>query len=159
MVEAVPTAVEAASMVEAVPTAVEHFTAEGASTVAPGFAAGAASEAEQDSAEERAFAEDQDFAVDPSAAAFAVTAFAAAGASAVTVGVGASAGAGRIIGVGPDTDTRTRMDMDMGTTRGGRRLITRPAMIPTTILTTTLRPPILRLPARIAIIHTATTGG
>jgi hypothetical protein len=63
--------------------------------MAAGFAAGAASEAEQDSAaaagfvaarsaEERDFAEGQDFAVERSAAAFAETASAVAGA----VGVG-----------------------------------------------------------------------
>jgi hypothetical protein len=138
-------------------------TAEALSTVAVGFAAGAASEAEWDSAaaagfvaarsaEERDFAEGQDFAVERSAAAFAETVFAAAGAGADAVGVGED-GAGRI-GVGPDMRIRT----DMGTTRGGRRLITRPAMIPTTILTTTLHPPILRLAARIEIIHTGTTG-
>src|SRR6267142_34174 len=165
------TAVEAASMAEAVSTAVEDFMAEVASTVAAGFAAGAASEAEWDSAaaagfvaarsaEERDFAEGQDFAVERLAAAFAVTASAAAGAGEDAVGVGedgagvgAWAGAGRI-GVGPDTRIRT----DMGTTRGGRRLITRPAMTPTTILTTTLRPRILRLATRIEIIHTGTTG-
>ena len=164
-------------MVEAVSTAAEDFTV--ASTVAAGFAARAASEAEWDSAaaagfvaarsaEERDFAEGQDFAVERSAAAFAVTASAAASvevfaamafaavlvfADAVGVGedgdgAGASAGAGRI-GVGPDMRIRT----DIGTTR-----ITRPAMIPTTILTTTLRPPILRLPTRIEMIHTGTTG-
>ena len=154
-------------MAEAVSTAVEDFMAEVASTVA----AGAASEAEWDSAaaagfvaarsaEERDFAEGQDFAVERLAAAFAVTASAAAGAGEDAVGVGedgagvgAWAGAGRI-GVGPDTRIRT----DMGTTRGGRRLITRPAMTPTTILTTTLRPRILRLATRIEIIHTGTTG-
>ncbi len=163
--------VEVASMAEAVSTAVQDLMAGVASTVAAGFAAGAASEAEWDSAaaagfvaarsaEERDFALAQDFAVERSAAAFAETASAAAGAGAEAVGVGedgagvgASAGAGRI-GVGPDTRIRT----DMGTTRGGRRLITRPAMIPTTILTTTFRPPILRLPARIEIIYTETTG-
>ena len=159
-------AVEAASMAAAVSTAVEDFT------VAAGFAAGAASEAEQDSAaaagfvaarsaEERDFAEGQDFAAEGSAAAFAVTASAAAGAGAdavgkdgagVGTGASASAGAGRI-GVGPDTRIRT----DMGTTRG-RRLITRPAMIHTTILTTTPRLPILRVATRIEIIHTGTTG-
>jgi len=133
-------AVEAASM-----------AVEVASMVVAGFAAGAASEAEWDSAAAagfaaarsagvRAFAEGQDFAEGRSAAAIAVTASAAAG-------------AGRI-GVGPDTGIRT----DMGTTRGGRGLITRPAMIPTTILTTTLRPPILRLPTTIEMIHTGTTG-
>jgi hypothetical protein len=116
--------------------------------------------------EERAFAEGQDFAVDRSATGFTVTAStaAAAGADAVGAGedgagVGASAGAGRIIGVGPDTDTRTRMDMDMGTTRGGQRLITRPAMIPTMVLTTPLRPPMLRPATCIKMIRTATTGG
>ena len=148
-------------MAEAVSTAVEDFMAGVASTVAAGFAAGAASEAEWDSAAAAGFvaarsAEERDFAVERSAAAFAVTASAAAGAGAEAVGedgAGASAGAGRI-GLGPDTRIRT----DMGTTRGGRRLITRPAMIPTTILTTTLRPPILRLPTRIEIIHTGTTG-
>jgi hypothetical protein len=161
------------SMAEAVSTAVEDFVAGVASTVAAGFAAGAASEAEWDSAaatgfmaarfaEERDFAEGQDFAVERSAAAFAETASAAAGAGADAVGVGedgagvgtgAWAGAGRI-GVGPDTRIRT----DMGTTRGGRRLITRPAMIPTTFLTTILGPPILRLATRIEIIHTGATG-
>jgi hypothetical protein len=151
-------------MVEAVSTAVEDFMAGVASTVAAGFAAGVASEAEWDpaaaagfvaarSAEERDFVEGQDFAVERSAAAFAVTASAAAGAGADAVGVGedgagVGTGAGRI-GAGPDTRIRT----DMGTTR-----ITRPAMIPTTILTTTLRPPILRLPTRIAIIRTGITG-
>ena len=161
-------------MVEAVSTAVVDFT------VVAGFAAAAASEAERDSAAAagfvaarsagvRAFAEGRDFTVERSAAAFTVTASAADGAGADAVGVGedgagvgtgasASAGAGRI-GVGLDTRIRT----DMGTTRGGRRLITRPAMIPTTILTTTLRPPILRLPmlrlpTRIEIIHTGPTG-
>ncbi len=162
-------------MAEAVSTAVEDFMAEEASTVAAGFAAGAASEAEWDSGaaagfvavrsvEERDFAEGQDFPVERSAAAFAEMASAAAGAGAdavgvgedgagVGVGTGAWAGAGRI-GVGPDMRIRT----DIGTTRGGRRFITRPAMIPTTILTTTLRPPILRLATRIEIIHTGTTG-
>jgi hypothetical protein len=139
-----------------------------------GFAARAASEVEWDSAaaagfvaarsaEERDFAEGRDFAVERlvtgsgAAAAFAVTASAAAGAGADAVGVGedgagvgAWAGAGRI-GVGPDTR------IHIGTTRGGRRLITRPAIIPTTILTTTLHPPIHRLAARIEIIHTGTT--
>jgi hypothetical protein len=172
-------AVEEASMVEALPTAVEDFTAGAPSAVAEGFAAGAASVAERDSAaaagfvaarsaEERVFAAGQDFAVDPSAAAFAVTASAAAGASADAVGggedgtgAGASAGAGRIIGVGPDTGTRIRMAMatDMATTRGGQRLITRPAMIPTMVLTTPLRPATLRLATCIKMIHTATTGG
>jgi len=150
--------------------AVEDFTEVVGSTVeagsvAAGFAAGAASAAAAGfvaarSAEERDFAEGQDFAVERSAAAFAVTASAAASVEVFAVGVGedgagagASAGAGRI-GVGPDTRIRT----DMGTTRGGRRLITGPAMIPTTILTATLRPPILRLPARIQMIHTGTTG-
>jgi hypothetical protein len=169
---------------------VEDFTAVVGSTVeagsvavdfmAAGFAAGVASEAEWDSAavaafvavrsaEERDFAEGEDFAVEGSAAAFEVTASAAAvaGADAVgedevgvgevgigTIGGGASvlAGAGRI-GVG-DTAIRTRI----GTIRGGRRIITGPAMILTTILTATLRPPILRLPDRIEIIHTGTTG-
>jgi hypothetical protein len=158
--------------------AVEDFTEVVGSTVeagsvvvdfmAAGIAAGAASEAAAGfvaarSAEERDFAEGQDFAVERSAAAFAVTASAAVGAGGDAVGVGeagagvgtgASAGAGRI-GVG---DTAIRTDTDMCTTRGGRRVITRPAMIPTTILTTTLRPPILRLPARIEMIHTGTTG-
>jgi len=133
--------------------------------------AGAASEAEEASeaaagfvaarsAEERDFAVGQDFAVERLAAAFAETGSAAAGAGADAVGVGeagagvgASAGAGRI-GVGLDTRIRT----DMGMTRGGRRLITRPAMIPTTIFTTTLRPRILRLATRIEITHTGTTG-
>jgi hypothetical protein len=155
--------------------AVEDFTAGVASAAAAGLAAGAASGAERASAaaagfmaarsaEERDFAEGQDFAVERSAAAFAETASAAAGAGADAVGVGedgawvgtgAWAGAGPI-GVGPDTRIRT----DMGTTtRGGRRLITRPAMIPTTFLTTSfLRPPILRLPTRIEIIHTGATG-
>jgi hypothetical protein len=165
---------------------VEDFTAVVGSTVeagsvavdfmAAGFAAGVASEAEWDSAaaagfvaarsaEERDFAEGEDFAVEGSAAAFAVTVSVAAvaGAGEVgedeagvgevgigTIGGGASvlAGAG-LIGVG-DTDMAIRTDI--GTTRG-RRLITRPAMIPTTIITTTLRPP-----ARIEIIHTGTTG-
>src|SRR6266478_7685017 len=157
--------VEVASMAEAVSTAVQDLMAGVASTVAAGFAAGAASEAEWDSAaaagfvaarsaEERDFALAQDFAVERSAAAFAETASAAAGAGADAVGVGedgagvgtgAWAGAGRI-GVGPDT----RIPTDMGTTtRGGRRLITRPAMIPTAFLTTSLRPPILRLPTRL----------
>jgi len=150
-------------------TAVGDFMAGVDSMVAAGFAVGAASEAEWDSAaaagfvaapsaEERDFAEGQDFAVERSAAAFAETASAAAGAGADAVGVGedgdgAWVGPGRI-GVGPDTCIRT----DIGTTRGGRRLTTRPAMIPTTILTTTLRPPILRLAARIEIIQTVTTG-
>ena len=154
---------------------VEDFSAgEAASTVAAGFAEGAASEAEwasaaaagfvaARSAEERDFAEGQDFAVERSAAAFAETASAAAGVGVDAVGVGedgagvgtgASAGAGRI-GVG-DTDMAIRTDIGM--TRGGRHLITRPAMIPTTILTTTLRPPILRVATRIEIIHTGTTG-
>jgi hypothetical protein len=160
-------AAEADSTAEALSTAVEDFMAGVASKVAAGFAAGAASEAEWDSAaaagfvaarsaEERDFAEGQDFAVERSAAAFAETASAAAGADAAGVGedgAGASAGAGHI-GIGPDTRIRT----DIGTTRGGRPLITRPATILTMILTTTLRPPILRLPARIEIIHTGTTG-
>jgi hypothetical protein len=149
----------------AVSTAVEDFMAGVAFTVEAGFAAGAASGAEWDSAAAVGFvaarsAEEGDFAVERSAGAFAVTASAAAGADAVGVGedgagVGASvlAGAG-LMDIGPDMRIRT----DMGTTRGGRRLITRPAMIPTTILTTTLRPPILRLPTRIEIIHTGTTG-
>jgi hypothetical protein len=147
-------------MAEAVSTAVEDFMAGVASTVAAGFAAGAASEAEWDSATAAGFvaarsaldfAEGQDFAVERSAAAFAETVFAAAGAGADAVGVGVGeAGAGRI-GVGPDTL------IHIGTTRGGRRLITRPAIIPTTILTTTLHPPIHRLAARIEIIHTGTT--
>ena len=150
--------------------AVEDFTEVVGSTVeagsvavdfmAAGFAAGAASEAAAGFVAARS-TEERDFAVERSAAAFTVTASAAAGAGADAVGVGedgagvgAWAGAGRI-GVG---DTAIRTDMDMGTTRGGRRLITRPAMIPTTILTTTLRPAILRLPARIEIIPTGTTG-
>jgi len=142
--------------------AVEDFTEVVGSTVeagsvavdfmAAGFAAGAASGAERDSAPAAGFvaarsAEERDFAVEQ--------AFAAAGAGADAVGVGedgagvgASAGAG-LMDIGPDTRIRT----DIGTTRGGRRLITRPAMIPTTILTTTLR-----LPARIEMIHTGTTG-
>ena len=149
---------------------VEDFTEEVGSTeeagsvavdfMAADFVAGAGFVAAR-SAEERDFAEGQDFAVEHLAAAFTVTASAAAGAGADAVGVGedgagvgASAGAGRI-GVG---DTAIRTDTDIGTTRGGRRLITRPAMIPTTILTTTLRPAILRLPARIEMIHTGTTG-
>jgi hypothetical protein len=155
--------------VEAGSTAgVEDFT----EVVGSAVEAGAASGADRDSAaaadfvaarsaEERDFAEGQDFAVERSAAAFEVTASAAAGAFADAVGVGedgagvgtgASASAGRI-GVGPDT----RIPTDMGTTRG-RRLITRPAMIPTAILTTSLRPPILRLATRIQTIHTGTTG-
>jgi len=158
--------------VEVVSTAVEDFTVGVASTVAAGFTAGAGSEAERDSAAAAGFAagagsaaaagfvaarsaEERDFAVERLAAAFAETGSAAAGAGADAVGVGeagagvgASAGAGRI-GVGLDTPIRT----DMGMTRGGRRLITRPAMIPTTILTTTLR-----LATRIEIIHTGTTG-
>src|ERR1700719_548858 len=129
---------------------------------AAGLAAGAASGAERDSAaaagfvaarsaEERDFAEGQDFAVEDSAAAFAVMASAAVGAGADAVGIG-EAGP---IGVGPDT----RIRMDMGTTtRGGRRLITRPAMIPTAFLTTSFRPPILRLATRIEIIHTGPPG-
>src|SRR6266436_2066074 len=130
--------------------------AERASAAAAGFVAAR-------STEERDFAEGQDFAVERSAAAFAETASAAAGAGADAVGVGedgagvgtgAWAGAGRI-GVGPDT----RIPTDMGTTtRGGRRLITRPAMIPTAFLTTSFRPPILRLPTRTEIIHTGATG-
>jgi hypothetical protein len=163
-------------MVEVVSTAVEDFTEVVGSTVEAGFMAGAASEAEWDSeaaagfvaarsAEEGDFAEGEDFAVVNSAAAFAVTASAAAeaGADGVgedevgigTIGGGASvlAGAG-LMDIGPDMRIRT----GMGTTPGGRRLITRPAMIPTTILTTTLRPPIPRLPTRIEIIHTGTTG-
>ena len=150
---------------EVVSTAVEDFTAGVASTVAADFTAGAASEAERDSAAAAGFvaarsAEERDFAVERLAAAFAETGSAAAGAGADAVGVGeagagvgASAGAGRI-GVGLDTPIRT----DMGMTRGGRRLITRPAMIPTTIFTTTLRPRILRLATRIEITHTGTTG-
>jgi hypothetical protein len=156
-------------MVEAVSTAVEDFAEVVGSTVEAGFAAGAASGAEWDSAAAAGFvaarsAEERDFAVERSAAAFAVTASAAAGAGADAVGVGedgAGAGVGAsvlagagLMDIGPDTRIRT----DMGTTRGGRRLITRPAMIPTTILTTTLRPPILRLPTRIEVIHTGTTG-
>jgi hypothetical protein len=155
--EVVGSTVEAGSV--AVDFMAEVFAAGAASTAAAGFVAAR-------SAEERDFAEGQDFAVEHlvtafgAAAAFAVTASAAAGAGADAVGVGedgagvgtgVSAGAGRI-GVG---DTAIRTDI---TTRGGRRLITRPAMIPTTILTTTLRPPILHLPARIEIIHTGTTG-
>ena len=147
---------------EEVSTAVEDFTEAVASTVAAGFAAGAASEAAADfvaarSAEERDFAVGQDFAVERSAAAFAETASAAAGAGADAVGVGedgagagAWAGVGRITGIGPDI-IRT----DMGTTQRGRRLITRRAMIPTT-LTTTLHPLILAI--RIEMIHTGTTG-
>jgi hypothetical protein len=140
-------------MVEAVSTAGAAFEAERDSAAAAGFVAAR-------SAEERDFAEGQDFVVERSAEVFAAMAFAAAlvfadavGAGEDGAGVGAWAGAGRI-GVGPDTHIRT----DIGTTRGGRRLITRPAMIPTTILTTTLRPPILRLATRIEIIHTGTTG-
>ena len=154
-------------MVEAVSTAAAGFTAGAASGAELDSAAGAGFVAAR-SAEERHFTEGQDFTVERSAAASTATATAAAGAGADAVGVGeaagvgedgagASAGAGRI-GVGPDTgmgtDTGIRTDMGMGTTR-----ITRPAMVPTTILTTTLRPLplILRLPARIEIIHTRTT--
>ena len=149
----VSTAVEADSMEEGVSTAVEDFMAGVDSMVAAGFAAGAGFVAAR-SAEER------DFAVERSAAAFAETASAAAGAGADAVGVGEEAGAGvgtgaGRIGVG-DTDMAIRTDI--GTTRGGRRLITRPAMISTTILTTILRPPILRLATRIEIIRTGTTG-
>ena len=158
-VEVVSTAVEDFT-VGVASTAVEDFTAGVASTVAAGFTAAADSEAEGDSAAAAGFvaarsAEERDFAVERLAAAFAETGSAAAGAGADAVGVGeagagvgASAGAGRI-GVGLDTPIRT----DMGMTRGGRRLITRPAMIPTTILTTTLR-----RATRIEIIHTGTTG-
>jgi hypothetical protein len=137
-------AVEAGSIAEAVPTAVEDFTEVVGSTVEAGFTAGAASEAELDSAaaarfaEERDFAEGQDFAVEGSAAAFAETASAVAGAGADGVGVGevgigmigasVLAGAG-LMDIGPDTRIRTDT-----TTLGGRRLITRPAMIPITIL-------------------------
>jgi hypothetical protein len=136
-------------MVEVDPTVAEDFTEVVASTVAAVIAARAASEAEWDlaaaagfvaarSAEVRAFAEVRsavDFVVAIAfAAAFVATASAAAGAGADEVGVGedgagvgtgASAGAGRI-------GTHIRTDI---TTRGGRRAITRPAMIPTTILT------------------------
>jgi hypothetical protein len=135
-------------MAEAVSTAVEDFVAGVASTAAAGFVAAR-------SAEERDFAEGQDFAVERSAAAFTETASAAAGAGADAVGVGEEDGAGAgLMDIGPDTRIRT----DMVTTRGGRPPITRPAMIPTTILTTTLHPPTLRLAARIEIIHTGTTG-
>jgi len=185
-VEVVSTAVEDFT-VGVASTAVEDFTAGVASTVAAGFTAGAGSEAERDSAAAAGFAagagsaaaagfvaarsaEEQDFAVERSAAAFVETASAAAGAGADAVGAdevgvgevgigmiggGASvlAGAG-LMDIGPDT----RIHTDMVTTRGGRRLITRPAMIPTTILTTTLRPLILRMATRIEIIHTGTTG-
>jgi hypothetical protein len=157
-------AVEEAPTVEAGSTAAEDFMAGAPSTGAAGFAAPAASGAERASAaaagfvatrsaEERLFAEGQAFAVERSGAAFAVTASAAAGTFADAAGVGASAGAGRI-GVGPDTRIRTVI-----TTRGGRLRITRPAMIPTTILmtTTTLRPAILRLPTRTEMIPTGTT--
>jgi hypothetical protein len=144
--------------------AVEDFTEVVGSTVAAGFMAGADSEAEWDSAaavgfvaarsaEEWTFAEGQDFAVERSAAAFAVTASAAAGAGADgvgeeevgvgevgigTIGGGASvlAGAG-LMDIGPDMRIRTDI-----TTLGGRRpttvfLLMIPTMIPT-ILTTTL---------------------
>jgi len=159
--------VEEAFTVEVVSTVVEDFTVGVASAAVEDFTAAAASEAERDSAAAAGFvaarsAEEQDFAVERLAAAFAETASAAAGAGADAVGVGeegagvgtgAWAGAGRI-GVGLDTRIRT----DMGMTRGGRRLITRPAMIPTTIFTTTLRPRILRLATRIEITNTGTTG-
>ena len=158
-------AVEAGSMVEVVPTVAEDFTEVAGSTVAAGFAAGAASAAEWDlaaaagsvaarSAGERDFAEGPDFAVEASAAAFAVTASTAAvagadgagehavGAGEVgigTIGGGALvlAGAG-LMDIGPDTSIRT----DMGTTRGGLQLTTMillmiPTMILMTILTTT----------------------
>jgi hypothetical protein len=141
-------------MEEAVSTAEEDFMAGVASTVAAGFAAAGFVAAR--SAEERDFAEGQDFAVERSAAAFTETASAAAGAGADAVGVGEEDGAGvgawagaGLMDIGPDTRIRT----DMVTTRGGRPPITRPAMIPTTILTTTLR-----LATRIEIIHTGATG-
>jgi hypothetical protein len=152
-----PMAVEVGSTEEVVPTEAEDFTEVAGSTVAAVIAARAASEAEWDlaaaagfvaarSAEERDFAEGQDFAVGGSAAAFAVTVSAAGGAGADGVGedavgegevgigmIGASvlAGAG-LMDIGPDTRIRT----DMGTTRGGRQPTTAfLLMIPTTILT------------------------
>jgi hypothetical protein len=160
MVAVHPMAAEVGSMVEVDPTVAEDFTEVVASTVAAVIAARAASEAEWDlaaaagfvaarSAEVRAFAEVRsavDFVVAIAfAAAFVATASAAAGAGADEVGVGedgagvgASAGAGRI-------GTRIRTDI---TTRGGRRAITRPAMIPTTILT------ILTIPTTTRHLHT-----
>jgi hypothetical protein len=149
------TEVEAGSMVEAVRTAVEDFTEVVGSTaadfMAAGFVAGAASVAEWDLAAAAGFvaarsAEERDFAVEGSAAAFAVTASTAAGAGADGVGedevgadevgigtIGASvlAGAG-LMDIGPDMRIRT----DMGTTRGGLRPMTVfLLMIPTMILT------------------------
>jgi len=144
--------------------AVDSMAVAAVSTAVVDFMAGVASEAEWDQAGFVAprSAEERDFGGARSAGASAVMAcvavFAAMAFAAVLVfadevgvgedGAGASDGAGRI-GVGPDT----RIRMDIRTmTRGGPRLITRPAMILTTILTTTLRPP-----TRIEI-HTAKTG-
>jgi hypothetical protein len=146
-------------MVEAVPMAVEDFTEVVGSTVAAGFMAGADSEAEWDSAaavgfvaarsaEERTFAEGQDFAVERSAAASAAAGPGADGVGEEEVGVGevgigtigggasVLAGAG-LMDIGPDMRIRTDI-----TTLGGRRpttvfLLMIPTMI-LTILTTTL---------------------
>ena len=145
--------------------AVDSMAVAAVSTAVGDFMAGVASEAEWDqaagfvaprSAEERDFAAARSAAasaVMASVAVFAAMAFAAVLVFADVVGVGedgagASDGAGRI-GTGPDTRIRTDI---LTLTRGGPRLITRPAMILTTILTTTLRPP-----TRIEI-HTAKTG-